>query len=107
MMPDGVVYVIDDDPSLRRALAQLVEAAGFDVETFPSAEAFLGQPMPTVTFTLIESRPPDEALYQLEGHLTSPHRVFSRTAEPERRRELLMRWCGPQARRWLGDAPRP
>jgi FixJ family two-component response regulator len=43
MTSDGLVYVIDDDPSLRRALARLVSAAGFDVETFPSAEAFLNQ----------------------------------------------------------------
>lgn len=45
MMSDGIVYVVDDDPSLRRALARLIAAAGFDVETFPSAEAFRGQPV--------------------------------------------------------------
>jgi FixJ family two-component response regulator len=40
----GVVYVIDDDASVRRALARLIAAAGLDVETFPSAEAFLHHP---------------------------------------------------------------
>jgi FixJ family two-component response regulator len=41
MTPEGVVYVIDDDSSVRRALARLIAAAGLNVETFPSARAFL------------------------------------------------------------------
>ncbi len=41
MMPEGVVYVVDDDASVRRALARLIAAAGIEVETFPSARAFL------------------------------------------------------------------
>jgi RNA polymerase sigma factor (sigma-70 family) len=41
MMPEGVVYVVDDDASVRRALARLIAAAGLEVETFPSAGAFL------------------------------------------------------------------
>jgi len=35
------VYVVDDDAPLRRALHRLLRAAGFDVKTFESAEAFL------------------------------------------------------------------
>jgi RNA polymerase sigma factor (sigma-70 family) len=41
MTPEGVVYVVDDDSSVRRALARLIAAAGLNVETFPSARAFL------------------------------------------------------------------
>ncbi|MGH7359971.1 MAG: response regulator transcription factor, partial [Candidatus Rokuibacteriota bacterium] len=44
MTPDGVVYVVDDDASVRRALARLIASAGVDVETFPSARAFLDRP---------------------------------------------------------------
>jgi FixJ family two-component response regulator len=36
-----VVYVVDDDPSVLRALGRLVRSAGYDVETFSSAEEFL------------------------------------------------------------------
>ena len=36
-----LVYVIDDDASLLRALRRLLAAGGFRVCTFPSAEAFL------------------------------------------------------------------
>ena len=39
---DEIVYIVDDDDSVRRGLTRLVRSAGFDVEAFPSAEAFLG-----------------------------------------------------------------
>jgi len=39
---DGrVVCIVDDDASLRRSLRNLLMSAGFPVETFQSAEAFL------------------------------------------------------------------
>jgi FixJ family two-component response regulator len=38
---DSLVYVVDDDDSVRRALARLIRSMGLRVETFPSAEAFL------------------------------------------------------------------
>ena len=43
MGEDGrVVCVVDDDASLRRSLRNLLTSVGFRVETFQSAEAFLG-----------------------------------------------------------------
>lgn len=44
MPSDGIVYVVDDDASVRRALARLMASAGLDVETFPSGKAFLEHP---------------------------------------------------------------
>jgi FixJ family two-component response regulator len=41
MRTDALVYVVDDDESVRKALARLIRAAGFEVEAFPSAQAFL------------------------------------------------------------------
>lgn len=35
------IFVVDDDPSMRRSLRRLVEAAGFRVETFAGAREFL------------------------------------------------------------------
>ena len=35
------VLLVDDDESLRRALARAIRLAGFDVEAFASAEVFL------------------------------------------------------------------
>ncbi len=39
---ETLVSVVDDDESLRRSVRNLLTSAGFRVETFASAEAFLG-----------------------------------------------------------------
>lgn len=39
--PAPVVFVVDDDPSMRRALETLIRSAGWKVQSFPSANAFL------------------------------------------------------------------
>jgi FixJ family two-component response regulator len=36
-----LVYLVDDDDSVRRALSRLIQSAGYRVETFGSARAFL------------------------------------------------------------------
>jgi FixJ family two-component response regulator len=41
----SVVFVIDDDPSVRKALARLFKYEGFRVETFATAEEFLRHPL--------------------------------------------------------------
>ena len=40
-----IVFVIDDDPSVRKALGRLLKSAGFRVEAFASAEEILEQPL--------------------------------------------------------------
>jgi FixJ family two-component response regulator len=35
------IYVVDDDPSVRKGVCRLLEYAGYDVKAFASAEAFL------------------------------------------------------------------
>ena len=37
------VFLIDDDPSVRRALARLIKSAGYQVESFGSARDFLAR----------------------------------------------------------------
>jgi FixJ family two-component response regulator len=44
MAATPVVFVVDDDPSVRKGLARLVGAAGYPVETFASAGEFLRRP---------------------------------------------------------------
>ena len=39
-----VIAVVDDDPSVRRALRRLLQAAGYRVEAFASAADFLASP---------------------------------------------------------------
>jgi FixJ family two-component response regulator len=38
---DSTIFVVDDDPSILRALERLMRGAGFSVRTFLSAETFL------------------------------------------------------------------
>lgn len=40
------VLLVDDDDSLRRALARTIRLAGFEIETFESVEALLAQGVP-------------------------------------------------------------
>jgi FixJ family two-component response regulator len=40
-MVDSKVYIVDDDASVRKALRRLLQSAGFNVETFSSAQEFL------------------------------------------------------------------
>jgi len=39
---DGTVFIVDDDPSVRKALERLVRSIGMRTRAFASAEAFLG-----------------------------------------------------------------
>jgi FixJ family two-component response regulator len=45
-MSDGpIVYVVDDDPSFRKAVSRLLRTAGLEVETLTSAQEFLDHRM--------------------------------------------------------------
>lgn len=55
----------------------------------------------TVTFTLVDSRVPDESRHRPEGHLTEPFRLLTRDTQPDKRRELLTNRFGPAADRWI------
>ena len=46
MTRDGLVYIVDDDTSVRRALGQLIRTIGLESQAFPSAQAFLDHALP-------------------------------------------------------------
>src|SRR5713101_9692971 len=48
-----VVFVVDDDPSVRRAIQRLVESVGFQVELFGSAQEFLRSERPDAPSCLV------------------------------------------------------
>jgi two-component system response regulator FixJ len=41
VVPDPVVFIVDDDAAIRRSLRFLIESVGLTVETYPTAEQFL------------------------------------------------------------------
>jgi FixJ family two-component response regulator len=49
----SIVFVVDDDVSVRESLELLIRAAGWQPETFGSAQAFLARPRPTVPSCLV------------------------------------------------------
>ena len=51
--PTEIVFVVEDDASVRRAVGSLVRLAGLRVQTFPSAQEFLAFPRPDVPSCLV------------------------------------------------------
>jgi FixJ family two-component response regulator len=49
----SVVFVVDDDISVRESLELLIRTAGWRPETFASAQEFLSRPRPTVPCCLV------------------------------------------------------
>jgi FixJ family two-component response regulator len=75
-MTSEVVYVVDDDESVRRSLARLLRAAGRTAETFPSAQAFLDRELPDRTACLVlDVRLPGLSGLDLQGALARAGRI--------------------------------
>src|ERR1700682_1081028 len=51
--PDAIVFVVDDDASVREALGSLIRSAGLKVETFASAQEFLARAPSDVSSCLV------------------------------------------------------
>lgn len=78
-MPDvtSIVFVVDDDVSVRESLELLIRTAGWRPETFASAQEFLSRPRPTVPCCLVL----DVTLPGLSG-LELQERLAERTDMP-------------------------
>ena len=51
--PDHIVFIVDDDASFRVSTERLLRVAGYTVESFPSAIAFLQRKQPDVPACLV------------------------------------------------------
>ena len=51
--PQSIVFVVDDDASIRSALSSLIRSVGLHVELFGSAQEFLQAKRPKVPSCLI------------------------------------------------------
>ncbi len=67
----GKVFVIDDDASVRRSLERLLRSADYQVESFPSAAAFLERERPVDTACIIlDIYMPAQSGMELQAELT-------------------------------------
>ena len=68
--PAPVVFVVDDDASVREAIGSLIESAGMRVQTYASAQEFLQQKRPeTPACLVLDVRLPDLSGLELQRKL--------------------------------------
>jgi FixJ family two-component response regulator len=69
---DGRVFIVDDDESVRVALQRLLRSAGYDVEAFPSAAAYLERPRPEgPACVVLDQRMPGVSGLELQKAITA------------------------------------
>jgi FixJ family two-component response regulator len=67
-----IVFVVDDDVSVRESLQALIGSAGYRVEVFDSAEAFLAHPwQPTAGCLVLDVSLPELSGLDLQNRLAS------------------------------------
>jgi FixJ family two-component response regulator len=75
--PEAIVFVVDDDASVREALARLIRSAGLRVETFASAEEFLSRPRAEApSCLLLDLRLPDLSGLDVQRRLAEAHQAI-------------------------------
>ncbi len=68
-----VAFVIDDDSSVRRSLSRLLRSAGYSVETFSSAEEYLGrEPFAGIGCIILDVQMPGLSGMDLQAELSKP-----------------------------------
>lgn len=77
-MNDNIVYIVDDDNSIRRALKRLLKSAGYHARTFASAEAFLEfTPDKGKGVLVLDIQLPGMTGFDLQEELVSRELVYS------------------------------
>jgi len=70
--PESIVFVVDDDPWVRRSMERLIRSIGFNAQTFRSAGEFLRRPRPEGPACLVlDVRLPGLSGLDLQRELTN------------------------------------
>jgi FixJ family two-component response regulator len=77
MVTQSVVYVIDDDASVRKSLERLLRSVGLAVETFSSAQNFLSRNLPDhPACLLLDIEMPEITGLELQEKLAALHQLI-------------------------------
>ena len=72
-----LVFVIDDDPSMRAAIERLAGAVGLSVATYSSGEEFLASPLPDVSGCVVtDVRMPGLSGLELQKEMSAREIIF-------------------------------
>lgn len=72
---EGTVFIVDNDPSMRRSLKRLLRSIGFNVETFASAQEFLSRdPIIGPACLVLDVQMPGLSGLDLQDELAARHR---------------------------------
>ena len=76
--PIATVFLVDDDASVRRALTRLITSAGYQIQTFSSASAFLASNWRSChpACLVLDIRLPDVSGMQLQSELQNDRAVL-------------------------------
>jgi two-component system, LuxR family, response regulator FixJ len=70
MAAERVIYVVDDDPAIRRSLERLLDAVGFQVASYATPKAFLGVACDLPAgCALLDLRMPEMDGLEVQAHL--------------------------------------
>ena len=72
-----VVHVVDDDASIRRALTRLLQARGYTVNSYESADDFLARNPPGPGCVVLDLQMPKRSGIELLDHLATSHTGLS------------------------------
>jgi FixJ family two-component response regulator len=76
-MTRGTVFLVDDDPSVRKALQRLIRAAGYDVESFPDAAGYLAAEPPSAPACMVlDIRMPAMSGFELQSAIAGTSRAL-------------------------------
>ena len=74
---EPIVFVVDDDLSVREGIQSLLTSVGLSVDTFPSAKKFLNHPRPDrPSCVILDVRMPGLSGLDLQRELTKIVRVL-------------------------------
>jgi FixJ family two-component response regulator len=72
MKTDATIFVVDDDASVRRGMSRLLKSAGWNAETYASADEFLARPaFPGYGCVLLDVRMPGMRGPELRDQLSA------------------------------------